>query len=48
MTEKLKAFSVPRGYAKIPVLFHLGDVNESVYTSDYFYKIINIGDFLEK
>lgn len=47
MSEKLRNFSAPDGYAKIPVLFHLGDVSESVYTEKYFYRIINISDYLE-
>lgn len=48
MTDKLRALSVPRGFAKIPVLFHLGDISESVYSSNYFYRIINISDFFHK
>ena len=48
MKDKLKAFSVPRGFAKIPVLFHLGDISESVYSSNYFYRIIDISDFFHK
>jgi AAA+ ATPase superfamily predicted ATPase len=46
MTEKLKNFSAPDGFAKIPVLFHLGDVSESVYTNKFFYRVVNIGDYL--
>jgi AAA+ ATPase superfamily predicted ATPase len=47
MTEKLKNFTAPDGFAKIPVLFHIGDVSEAIYTSKYFYRVINISDFLE-
>lgn len=46
MEDKLKRFSAPRGYAKIPVLFHLGEVSASVYDALYFYRIVNIGDYL--
>lgn len=46
MKEKEKRFLVPRGFAKIPVLFHLGDVAETVHDSRYFYRIIDIADFL--
>jgi hypothetical protein len=47
MAEKLKNFSAPDGFAKIPVLFHMGDVSESVYTDKFFYRIVNISDYLE-
>lgn len=46
MTEKLANFIVPKGFAKIPVLFHLGEVTSSVYDANYFYKIIDISDYL--
>ncbi len=45
--EKVTALKVPRGFAPIPVLFHIGGVSENVATSDYFYRIIDIADFLE-
>ncbi len=47
MTEKLKNFSAPKGFAKIPILFHLGEVSSGVHDANYFYKIIDIGDYLE-
>lgn len=47
MTEKLNNFSAPEGYAKIPVLFHLGDISESVYTEKFFFRIVNISEYLE-
>jgi AAA+ ATPase superfamily predicted ATPase len=47
MAEKLKNFSAPDGFAKIPVLFHMGDVSESVYTDKFFYRIVNISDYLK-
>lgn len=46
MKEKLTRFIAPEGYAKIPVLFHLGDVSESVYADKFFYRIVNISDYL--
>lgn len=45
--KKLEALKVPKGFAKIPVLFQIGGVTSSVATSDYFYKVINIADFLK-
>ena len=45
--SKVQALTVPRGFASIPVLFHIGGVSSSVATSDYFYRIIDIADFLE-
>lgn len=47
MKEKMARFSVPRGFSAIPVLFHLGGVSRGVYDKRYFYKIVDIGDFLE-
>lgn len=44
--DKVTALKVPRGFAAIPVLFHIGGVSSSVATSDYFYRIIDISDFL--
>ncbi len=47
MKDKLEAFKVPRGFASIPVLFHIGGVSSSVATDGYFYRIVDITDFLE-
>ena len=44
--EKVEALKVPRGCAVIPVLFHIGGVSSNVATGDYFYRIIDISDFL--
>ena len=44
--DKISALKVPRGFAVIPVLFHIGGVSSNVATSDYFYRIIDISDFL--
>lgn len=46
--KKIDALKAPKGFAKIPVLFHIGGVSENVATSDYFYRIIDIRDFLKK
>ncbi len=46
MQEKIKALKVPRGYAAVPLLFHEGGVASSVETSGYFYRVIDIADFL--
>ena len=44
--DKIHALSVPRGFACIPVLFHISGVCAMVQTSGYFYRIIDIKDFL--
>jgi len=44
--DKISALKVPRGFATIPVLFHIGGVSSNVATSEYFYRIIDISDFL--
>lgn len=46
MEAKLERLSVPRGFGVVPVLFHLGDISDSVHTKKYFYRIIDIADFL--
>lgn len=45
--EKVKRFSVPRRFGVVPVLFHFGGVAVAVYDKRYFYKIIDVNDFLE-
>lgn len=45
--EKIARLSAPRGFGVVPVLFHLGGVSEAVYDKRYFYRIIDISDFLE-
>ena len=44
--DKVTALKVPRGFAVIPVLFHIGGVSSHVATRDYFYRTIDISDFL--
>lgn len=46
--EKIKRLSVPKGIAIVPVLFSLGNVSEPVYTSNFFYRIIDLADLLEE
>ena len=45
--DKIQALKVPRGFASIPILFHIGGVSSSVATDGYFYRIIDITNFLE-
>lgn len=46
--DKIRALKIPRGFAAIPVLFHIGGVSSSLATSEYFYRIIDITDFLTR
>lgn len=46
MEERISRLKVPKGFARIPVLCHLSGVSDSVATSPYFYRIIDIVDFL--
>jgi AAA+ ATPase superfamily predicted ATPase len=46
MQKKIKALKIPRGYAAVPILFHEGGVASSVETAGYFYRVIDITDFL--
>lgn len=45
--DKIGRFAYPRGLGVAPVLFHLGDVSDKVYEKQYFYRIIDIGQYLE-
>jgi hypothetical protein len=46
MQNKINALKIPRGYAAVPVLFHIGGVTSSVETDGYFYRVIDIAEFL--
>jgi len=46
MEEKIHALKIPRGFATVPVLFHIGGVSSDLATCGYFYRIIDITDFL--
>ena len=47
MQEKIRRFSIPHGFALVPVLFHISGVSSAVYEKDYFYRIVDITDFLD-
>lgn len=46
MQRKIDRFSTPRGFSKIPVLFHFGGVSRAVHERNYFYRIIDMTDFI--
>lgn len=46
MQDKISALKIPRGYAAVPILFHMGGVASAVATGGYFYQVIDITDFL--
>lgn len=45
--ERMNRLSVPRGFAVVPVLFHIGGVSEAVCDKNFFYRIIDIQDFIQ-
>jgi len=47
MQEKINSLKIPKGYAAVPILFHIGGVSPSVETNNYFYRIVDITEFLE-
>lgn len=47
LQAKINALTIPRGFAAVPVLFHIGGVSASVATSEYFYRIVDISTWLE-
>ncbi len=46
MEKKIKSLAIPRGYAAVPVLFHIGGVSPSLEERRYFYRIIDMHRFL--
>ncbi len=46
MQDKISTLKVPKGFASVPVLFHLSGVSDSVVTQNYFYRVIDLRDFL--
>ncbi len=46
--EAISRFSAPRNIGIAPVLFHLGGVSDAVYENNYFYRVIDITEFLER
>ncbi|MES2215656.1 MAG: ATP-binding protein, partial [Pseudomonadota bacterium] len=44
--NKIDKLSIPRGFSICPVLFQFGGVADSVIDAGYFYRIIDINDFL--
>jgi len=46
MKDKLKRFQYPKHLAINPVLVHVNGVDDSVIDSNYFYKIIDINDWI--
>lgn len=47
MKEKIDRLSKPRNYGAIPVLFQLGGISKYVHDQQYFYRIIDLADFVE-
>lgn len=47
MEKKCNSLSVPRGFGKAPVLFHIGGVHPKVEESFFFYRIIDLRDWFE-
>lgn len=45
--QKIKRLAVPRGFGVASALVHLGDLSEDVIDSQYFYRIIDLADWLE-
>lgn len=46
--EKIKRLSIPKSFGVAAVLIYIGDISESIVDSQYFYRIINLGDWLVK
>lgn len=46
MHNKVSRLSIPRGFGTCPILVHIGEIANSIYTKNYFYRIINIAELL--
>lgn len=46
--QKLSYLKIPRGFSCIPVLIYAGDIDDSLMESDYFWKLINFGEYLNQ
>ena len=46
MGEKISRLNAPKGFARVPVLFHLSGVTDAVATNSFFYRIIDITNFI--
>ncbi|MBX3487190.1 MAG: AAA family ATPase [Candidatus Paracaedibacteraceae bacterium] len=44
---KIDRLSIPKGYATIPVLIHIGNIPDSVIDSNYFFRIIDIETLIQ-
>ena len=44
--EKIKNLSAPKGYGVIPVLLYVGELSEKVIDSGFFYKMIDLEEYL--
>jgi len=47
MQDKISRLKAPKGFAKVPVLVHLSGVASSIASHSYFYRIVDMVDFLE-
>jgi hypothetical protein len=47
MQDKISRLKTPKGFAKVAALYHLSGVAPTVAISPYFYRIVDIVDFLE-
>jgi hypothetical protein len=44
MKTKIASLALPKGFGISPVLFHLGPISDTLLSSHYFYRIIDIAD----
>ena len=47
MRDKRSTLKIPRGYASVRVLFHIDGISSSLETDGFFYRIINITEFVD-
>jgi hypothetical protein len=48
MVKKFEALSLPKGFGFCPVLLYLGPISDVLQSQNYFYRMIDIADFLQK
>jgi hypothetical protein len=48
LKEKCESLSTPKGFGKVPALFHIGGVSAKVEESPLLYRVINLRNLLEE
>jgi len=45
--QKIEKFKIPKGFAVSSVLFYMGEISEAIITDNFFYRVVDISQFVE-